>query len=85
MNTCGTCKYFGARVEDEAEGYMPLNTPEAYHICKYLSQAVYGDDFKQPAHVIDGSGYYAALCVSPEYGCNQWEAAPEKEKGKTHS
>ena len=26
------------------------------------------------AGVVDGSGYHAALCVSDEFGCNQWEA-----------
>lgn len=25
--------------------------------------------------VIDGSGYYAALCVEDDFGCNKWEAA----------
>ena len=24
------------------------------------------------AYVVDGSGYYAALCVSEDFGCSQW-------------
>lgn len=79
MNTCGTCKYFGkAREfdwydsETEAEG-----TITKFHICDLLnhlnSSSKSARDFQnEPAGAIDGSGYYAAFCVSEEFGCNQW-------------
>lgn len=34
------------------------------------------EELTAKAMVIDGSGYYAALCVDDDFGCNQWEAKP---------
>lgn len=79
MNTCGTCKYFGeARSfeewrEDEDEERVTLRL----HKCELLKHLNGGDNeqfaWTDPAGVIDGSGYHAALCVSEEFGCNQWK------------
>jgi hypothetical protein len=73
MNTCGTCKYFGASRKltlpepDRREDNGP------YKVCGLIEQLD-----SRPivsaymAYVVDGSGYYAALCVSEDFGCNQW-------------
>lgn len=84
MNTCGTCKYFGeaceiSRYDDDVE------TVTHYHVCDLVKQINgYGDDevpFRQYlAGVKDGSGYFAALCVTDEFGCNQWAAAETEAK-----
>ncbi len=68
MNTCGTCKFFGP---------ASRNDPR-FHPCELIkhgneTHATEAD--KGIAFVEDGSGYYAALCVKDEFGCNQWEAA----------
>lgn len=71
MNTCGTCKYFGAAVRDD-------KAPTGYHVCGWIKhyENNYGDETPTAdAVVIDGSGYFAALCVKEEFGCNKWEPA----------
>lgn len=68
MNTCGTCKHFGQPVD--SEHYVP----SGYHICR-LVERFDSYDTAQPsaaAGVVDASGYFAALCVKEEFGCNQW-------------
>lgn len=81
MNTCGTCKYFGAGPErtdrDEMEEWGP------YKVCGFLEMATYRCELTEGivAYLKDASGYYAALCVSQDFGCNQWvtkEPAEEK-------
>lgn len=76
MNTCGTCKHFGKLVEGldrhDSEGEELPNT--RYHQCMLL-QHMNGSSQKplaEAAGVVDGSGYFAVLCVSEEFGCNQW-------------
>lgn len=71
MNTCGTCKYFGDPVKDEN-----VHVPTGYHVCAWVKQH---DDFggataTESAVVVDGSGYFAALCVKEDFGCNKWES-----------
>lgn len=80
MNTCGTCKFFGAIEElsyweedsdDEVEN-------KRLHVCGLLKHLNENTESKMaamtaPAGVIDGSGYHAAFCVSEEFGCNQWQ------------
>lgn len=82
MNTCGTCKHFGEVYESlawNADTDEDVSSGERFHVCglvKHLNRG-YGDTrlalHADPAAVIDGSGYYAAFCVSDEFGCNQWE------------
>ncbi|MGB8987986.1 MAG: hypothetical protein WCC37_15405 [Candidatus Sulfotelmatobacter sp.] len=80
MNTCGTCKYFGAQRESMAEGADSSGTyiPAPYKACGFMEMEWhFGDTPSQKnavAFVVDGSGFYAALCVSDEFGCNQWTA-----------
>jgi hypothetical protein len=81
MNTCGTCKHFGKAMEREdwvgEDDDEPVVT--VFHECgllKHLNDC--GREFRiadQIAGTIDGSGYYSALCVREEFGCNQWVAA----------
>jgi hypothetical protein len=69
--TCGTCKYLGDLVPDEDEHRIPTG----YHVCQLIKRP--SNDYNEPrgesALVIDASGYFAALCVKDEFGCNQWE------------
>ena len=82
MNTCGSCRHFGLVHEfdkwDEATDDYTEN--KDYHVCGLLQHL---NDTQtilvQPAGVIDGSGYYAALCVREDFGCNQWEATTPRE------
>lgn len=73
---CGNCKFKG---EDLGNGYFP---------CKSIPFAEGMDDKEYNtidypkvrvkdvvAYTVDGSGYHAALCVSDDFGCNQWEKA----------
>ena len=53
---------------------LPIKT---FFLCGRIKQKDYlGDDEAMVAKalVVDGSGYYAALCVEDDFGCNQWEA-----------
>lgn len=77
MNTCGTCKYFGKHIDkldDWDSDVGPI--PNKYHKCELLKHLNADTPaMKEPiAGVMDGSGYYAAFCVSEEFGCNRWEA-----------
>lgn len=80
MNTCGTCRYRGEDItvmdEDSYE-----DKPTGYFLCeriKHINKDRFSDDYMKPgqgAGVKDGSGYYAALCVEADFGCNKWEPA----------
>jgi hypothetical protein len=77
MNTCGACKYFTAGELSEHPGVIP----ESFHYCgrmEYIS-GIDGDISDESAVVVDGSGFFAALCVKEDFGCNQWKSA-EAEK-----
>lgn len=78
MNTCGTCKYFGDPVRDGNQ-----HVPTGYHVCAWIKQ---WDDYGPPpdasAVVVDGSGYFAALCVVEDFGCNKWAAKDSGEDGR---
>jgi hypothetical protein len=80
MNTCGTCKHFGDPVTDDD----PVNyVPTGYHICRLITEHEHMSErtaTSPPALVVDASGYYAALCITEEFGCNQWA---EKQPCKT--
>ena len=70
--TCGTCKFRGKDIET----FKPANpferTPTGYFLCERINHSGDGDNappIATGAHVIDGSGYYAALCVASDFGC----------------
>lgn len=76
MNTCGTCKFFG--VERHEEYGDPQSSPPGYALCGRIQQY---DSDAEPAQTdnalaMDGSGYFAALCVTTDFGCTEWEAKP---------
>jgi hypothetical protein len=74
MNTCGTCKHRGEELEEFDDDYKPISV--GYFMCDRMKLRDQHDDRSkgQGAFVIDGSGYFAALCVEDDFGCNKWEA-----------
>jgi hypothetical protein len=95
MNTCGTCKYFGAArlgtdddpsitvadfasvmiAQSETESHSEEGRLGPYKVCGLIEMKAYGElpaAANRMAFVEDGSNYYAALCVSEDFGCNQW-------------
>jgi hypothetical protein len=76
MNTCGTCKYKGTPIlKYDNETFSDL--PTAYFRCDRAEHVETRYEDASPGKkmfVEDGSGYYAALCVEDDFGCNQWEA-----------
>lgn len=80
MNTCGTCKYFGKALESQWDDDNPEADKEGmvhakHHVCDWMQHnAAFSLRFPAVAFVEDGSGYRATLCVSEEFGCNQWSA-----------
>ena len=72
--TCGTCRFRG--VEDHEHAHL---IPSGYFLCTLIKHQEVR--YSQPVapgaggFVIDGSDYYAALCVEADFGCNKWEAA----------
>lgn len=70
-NTCGTCHHKGEKLSEHS----------VFFTCGYIKHChEYGDNEDVgEAYVVDGSGYFAALRVSEDFGCNQWEPEnPEK-------
>ena len=78
--TCGTCRFRGVAVESD-ESYRGYDSERAsgYFLCGrikfYKAEELGGRDYRsgEGALVHDGSGYYAALCVEADFGCNKWE------------
>ena len=75
MNTCGTCKYFNPKHDND------LYIPRTYALCERIEQVDsdgWKDDDERQSYqfkavVVDGSGYFAALCVKDDFGCTEWE------------
>lgn len=64
-NTCGTCKFKGKLIKESHK----------YFFCDRIKHDV--DRRFKPGHkavIVDGSGYYAALCVEDDFGCLEWKA-----------
>lgn len=74
-HTCGTCKYRGEEIEAYDDEGDDMKT--GYFLCDLIKHTN-GDRPHYTkglgAGVKDGSGYYAALCVESDFGCNRWEA-----------
>ena len=75
MNTCGTCRFWGDRGDRHEMRQRFRRCLAVEHI---------GDEYDERekavtdrAHVIDGSGYYAALKCAADFGCvlHETEAA----------
>ena len=69
MNTCGTCKHRGKNIR-ETKYFLCNQVKHGNSDTKESTESVAG----KGAYVVDGSGYYAALCVEDDFGCNKWEA-----------
>ena len=66
IKTCGNCKCRGSLIGfDEAK--------EGFFLCERIEFCESDDKPKRKAYVIDASDYNAALCVSSDFGCNEWE------------
>lgn len=70
-------------VAEDMVTLVPLNsddTPAAvkeFFLCGRINmkKRMEGNQkFDEKAMVVDGSGYYAALCVEDDFGCVLWEA-----------
>lgn len=83
--TCGTCKFMAASREDRVndEGDRPVYYETTIHTCVRIIHGNHNTNEvekvtseKQPAVVIDGSGYQARLVVLPSFGCVLHEKKP---------
>ena len=72
--TCGNCKHLGKEINAYPDDGPAIDIPTGYHECG-LIQHTTGNyhNISKTAFVIDGSGYWAALTVKSDFGCNQWE------------
>lgn len=72
--TCGTCKYKGGAITKmDDDTFKDVDT--GYFVCDLIKHGTKEEHNPgQQAMVIDGSGYYAALCVEDDFGCVKWEA-----------
>jgi hypothetical protein len=62
----------GEVINKNDEDYDPV--PTSYFLCDLIGHD-YDYDYEEGlgAAVTDGSGYFAALCVEEDFGCNRWE------------
>jgi len=72
---------------DENQNYIDSEKVKlTYFLCERIkmSEVIIADEEDFPtsyeppgkkAVVTDGSGYYAALCVEDDFGCNLWESS----------
>ncbi len=77
--TCGNCIFKGDSFEEDPNSpYFKCNKIKhgisaSYHkTYGERDQIAINDQMKTAAFTVDGSDYYAALCVSKDFGCNQW-------------
>lgn len=74
---CGSCKHKGEVLKNFDDDF-DYKVDTSYFICKLIEHDKEAECVKgQKAFVVDGSGYYAALCVENDFGCNKWEAKKE--------
>ncbi len=76
MTTCGTCKHRGENIVKEGwrDGNYDLDKPTTFFFCTRIQHDdMWCYDKGDGAVVTDGSGYFAALCVEDDFGCNKWE------------
>lgn len=79
MKTCGTCKHRGPEIvinewDDDFDDQIEKQT--GFFRCQRIKHMGDQYDPKTPgegAGVVDGSGYFAALCVEDDFGCVKWE------------
>lgn len=77
MNTCGTCKHWGAGRNEHEYAGASVSRDDEFKPCGAIIQEDYYDEKKiagKRAFVQDGSGYYAAIKVREDFGCVLWTA-----------
>ncbi len=77
MSTCGNCRYFGDEVILDEWEEMPIRT--GYHQCERIKHCEHFYNSQErdfSALVVDGSGYFAALRVTEDFGCIAFEKKP---------
>ena len=75
-NTCGTCRFFGI-LRDAEDPDSLRSVPDTYALCGRIKHDErYSGLPGERALLVDGSGYWAALCVMSDFGCNLWEQKP---------
>ena len=72
MNYCGTCCFFGEElIQMDRETFNPKGT--GWHTCEAVRHIIFdtieGEAPDSNAMVNDGSGYFAALRVTCDFGC----------------
>lgn len=81
INRCASCKYFGEEVvrEDWDDEGKYFEDGTGFHTCERIkhNENGYSETLWTEAHVVDGSGYYAALRVPGDFGCVKWEKADD--------
>ena len=76
MNTCATCKYKGAPyVHENYDDGELIEVKTAFHECQKIYFDSGGDNIPRhlKAYIVDGSGYYAALRCTDDFGRIDWE------------
>lgn len=91
MSTCGTCRHKGENLKvPDPKTSEPKTT--RFFLCDLIKHNAeaganngacfsHANDAREAegtkAFVVDGSGYFAALCVEDDFGCVKWEAQEE--------
>ena len=76
---CKNCRYFGEEVtkREYDEEFNSFLVKTGFHACeriKHYENAHCEQGYNQAqAHVVDGSGYFAALRVPSDFGCVMFE------------
>lgn len=74
---CKNCRYFGEEVTIGLfdENFDLHETKTGFHTCERIkhNEDGYSSGLWTEAHVVDGSGYFAALRVPADFGCVMFE------------
>ena len=79
MNTCKTCKFKGsiiwgapsAEMDDAETGFFICIRIKS--VCEQSDAEIIRDGDIEKAYVQGETGYGSGLCVSDDFGCNEWQ------------
>lgn len=72
---CGSCKYFGKEMTRDDFEVDEYDIPSGFHKCERIKHDKnHTLSLKEKAVLIDGSGYFAAIRVKEDFGCQLWES-----------